>query len=51
MVYMALSGSMRGFNRSWMDLLTKRFTKCVEGNRGIRGEYIELYWGCSYKWE
>ena len=35
MVYMALSGSMRGFNRSWIDLSTKRFTKCVEGMRGL----------------
>ena len=31
--YIALSGSMRGFNRSWMDLSTKRFTKLREGNR------------------
>ena len=41
MVYMALSGSVRGFNRSWMDLFTKRFTKLTEGVRwiveGIRG--------------
>ena len=32
-LYMALSGSVRGFNRSWMDLSTKRFTKLTEGNR------------------
>ena len=56
--YMALNGSVRGFNRSWIDLSTKQFTKKYvariglrEGIRGIRREYTELYWGCSYKWE
>lgn len=33
--YMALSGSVRGFNRSWMDLSTKRFTNLREGIRGV----------------
>ena len=30
-LYMALSGSVRGFNRSWIDFITKRFTKLTEG--------------------
>ena len=42
-LYMALSGSMRGFNRSWIDLFTKRFTKCVEGIREVVGGCI----GCG----
>ena len=33
--YIALSGSVRGFNRSWMDLSTKRFTKLTEGNMWV----------------
>ena len=33
--YIALNGSVRGFNRSRMDLFTKRFTKCVEGIREV----------------
>ena len=32
---MALSGSVRGFNRSWIDLFTKRFTKLREGNMWV----------------
>ena len=40
MVYMALSGSVRGFNRSWIDLFTKRFTKLREG-------YMWIVWSES----
>ena len=39
-VYMALSGSVRGFNRSWMDFITKRFTKLTEG-------YMWIVWSVS----
>ena len=41
MVYIALNGSVRGFNRSRMDLFTKRFTTHIEG---IRGEIRITYW-------
>ena len=41
MVYIALNGSMSGFNRSRMDLFTKRFTKLIER---IRGEIRITYW-------
>ena len=33
--FIALSGSVRGFNRSWIDLFTKRFTKLREGIREV----------------
>ena len=39
--YIALNGSVRGFNRSRMDLFTKRFTKLRER---IRGEIRITYW-------
>ena len=44
--YMALSGSVRGFNRSWMDLSTKRFTKLTEGNREKYVTRIGVYGIC-----
>ena len=39
--YIALNGSVRGFNRSRMDLFTKRFTNLREG---CRGEIRITYW-------
>ena len=39
--YIALIGSVRGFNRSRMDLFTKRFTNLIER---IRGEIRITYW-------
>ena len=39
--YIALIGSVRGFNRSRMDLFTKRFTNLREG---CRGEIRITYW-------
>ena len=39
--YIALIGSVRGFNRSRMDLFTKRFTNLIEG---CRGEIRITYW-------
>ena len=39
--YIALNGSMSGFNRSRMDLFAKRFTKLRER---IRGEIRITYW-------
>ena len=36
MGYMALSGSMRGFNRSWIDLFTKKNTKKYVARIGLR---------------
>ena len=39
--YIALSGSVRWFNRSRMDLFTKRFTNLIEG---CRGEIRITYW-------
>lgn len=40
---MALNGSVRGFNRSWIDLFTKRFTNLIDG---IRGVIHITYWDC-----
>ena len=40
-LYIALNGSVSGFNRSRMDLFTKRFTNLIEG---CRGEIRITYW-------
>ena len=39
--YIALIGSVSGFNRSRVDLFTKRFTNLIEG---CRGEIRITYW-------